>query len=211
MLHPGLPSSSSDCRLHRIHCHTLRLAGRVPITGIPYSIRQSAIGTAVVLVYLDILRRLLISFSKGSFVPRAESPSPSRSRRSSMTSSIPSENNSLVDGTQKVPLSVCLLYDVLTLSFRRRPQPLRLLPVAVTINLSPSLRHLRVFLPRRRVPPAPSSILFPLLGPWVQSQPKKSTMTYHLSCHRARTLIPGPIFLTLPLSARLLLPLQNTG
>ncbi|KAH9074839.1 hypothetical protein EDB83DRAFT_2353754 [Lactarius deliciosus] len=41
----------------------------------------------------------------GSFVPRAESPSPSRSRRSSMASSIPSESNSLVEGTQKTTSS----------------------------------------------------------------------------------------------------------
>ncbi|KAI0251430.1 hypothetical protein BJV78DRAFT_1211514 [Lactifluus subvellereus] len=39
----------------------------------------------------------------GTFVPRAESPSPSRSRRSSVASSIPSESNSLADTTsQKV-------------------------------------------------------------------------------------------------------------
>jgi len=100
---PVLLSSQTQPILRRIYCHNLpRPVGWAAITGTLSSIRPSLQSTVALLVSIYCAKRPLTFLSQGGFVPRAESPSPSRSRRSSVASSIPSESNFLVEAAQKV-------------------------------------------------------------------------------------------------------------
>jgi hypothetical protein len=103
------------------------------------------------------------------------------------------------------------LWHTHTPHFRLHPLALQSLRVAATINQLPFLR---------RRPPCPRhhQVRFALLlischrrAQWGQSQLRMTMMICLSNCHQARTLIPSPIYLTLPSSAKLFWPLQNTA
>jgi hypothetical protein len=95
--------------------------------------------------------------------------------------------------------------------FRRHLLTLRSPRVAVTIKLLPFLRRHPLSPHHHQAQFALSLTSCRRLAQWGQSQLRMIMMICHSNCHRARTLIPSPIYLTLPSSAKLFLPPQSTA